>query len=614
MHAWPDAAARVAALNSQVQRRQVGPYVVQWNPARANSTMAKVDKKALAERPCFLCKCNRPDVQESIPILDGRWEVLVNPFPILDHHLTIACTAHTPQRMTLQDMADMMAISRMLPDYVVFYNGARCGASAPDHKHLQAGRGMVLSVPECICAVEIDETNLNEAIGDREVNVLVQNGKGYIIPRRAHRPACYHDGSCLVSPGSLDMTGLIITPREEDYLALTEEAITGILQECGIPRCRSCHFLGEDGPRVSVGIMEADKLHAQSHGDTFTLSHVAIGKSFHWQRFQNQTFYGRLRVIPDTASGQKIAVNDVNIEDYLLSVICSEMSGTSSLNLLKAHAVISRSWVLRMILHAQPKQQPQHGHIRWYDATAHTQYDVCADDHCQRYQGLGGVNPIVEQAIRETRGQVLMATDGSVCDARFSKCCGGRTELFSTCWQDVDYDYLQPVDCPYCDTRDANLLRQVLNGYDQETSDFHDWCVEYSQADLSELIEAKLHLGLGTITDIVPLKRGASGRICELRVDGDAGSIILGKELEIRKALSKTHLYSSWFDVKRKANGDFVFAGHGWGHGVGLCQIGAAVMADEGCDYRRILSHYYPTSRIADNYGLGAEKAQSIMI
>lgn len=608
MTAWPEAAQRIRDLQERVQRRQVGPYVVQFNPARAVSTMARVDKASLQERPCFLCAHNRPSVQEGLQVLGGRWEVLINPFPILERHLTIVCCQHTPQRLTRQDLSDMVALSRMLPDYTVFYNGARCGASAPDHKHLQAGKGAPVPLPMWGRAL-LNEEELWDAISrlpmeegreEPDFNLLVTNGRGYVIPRRQHRPQCYHDGTCLVSPGALDMAGLIITPREEDYRSLTEERITRILEECG----------GHTSPVVSVGIMEAPEVHYTQHREGFTLHGVTIGKEFHWQRLQDQSFRGRLRIVANPATGMQQAINDVAVEDYLLSVISSEMSSTSSLELLKAHAVISRSWVLRMKQRAVETSaasraaQPLHTegeHIRWYDTSAHDLFDVCADDHCQRYQGVAGVNPVVERAIRETTGEVLCDSNGALCDTRFSKCCGGRTERYSACWEDQDYDYLQPVDCPYCNTQDAHLLRQVLNTYDQETHDFHDWEVRYSQEELSRLAERKLHLGLGTILDLQPVERGASGRIIRLRVVGSERSLIVGKELEIRKLLSPTHLYSSAFDVERDG-ADFILCGHGWGHGAGLCQIGAAVMASEGYDYRQILAHYYPTSHIQNNY------------
>lgn len=616
MQVWPAAAERITQLATVVERKQVGPYLVQWNPARAVSTMAKVDKASLAKRPCFLCKANRPQEQEGISILEGRWEVLINPFPILERHLTIVSTAHEPQRLTRSDLEDMVRISEALPAYTLFYNGARCGASAPDHKHLQAGlapKEVPLFAEPANSPTElwlkICRLPKEEGREEPDFNLLMQAGRGWLIPRTKHRPECYHDGTCMVSPGALDMAGLIITAREEDFRSISEERISEILDECG-------------QPKVRVGILEAPEIKHTATEGGFMLQGVTIGKNFHWQRLQNQSFQGRLSIVDNPENGLKVAINTLPIEDYLLSVISSEMSGTSSLELLKAHAVISRSWVLRMIERAKScrsnaqdaanvgaaaSSDAENGAsitaegLRYYDSSAHTLYDVCADDHCQRYQGVGGLNPIVGDAISQTYGEVLVTPTREICDARFSKCCGGRTEKFSSCWDDTDYDYLQSAECPYCSTKDKALLAQVLNSYDLENADFHDWQVRYTQAELSEIVEQKLHLGLGTITQLKHLKRGASGRIITLRIVGENADAIVGKELEIRKALSKSHLYSSWFTVERSGT-DFILNGHGWGHGVGLCQIGAAVMANEGWDYRQILAHYYPGSQIAKNY------------
>lgn len=608
MQAWPAAAERINQLVTAVERKQEGPYLVQWNPARAVSTMAKVDMASLEKRPCFLCKENRPSEQEGISILENRWEVLINPFPILERHLTIVCTTHIPQLLTKQDFEDMVRISKALPDYIIFYNGSRCGASAPDHKHLQAGLAPkdlpIFSEPnyspeelwQQMCSLPKPEGG-----EEPDFNLLMQAGSGWIIPRTKHRPACYHDGTCMVSPGALDMAGLIITAREEDFRTITEEQICEILDECG-------------QPRVRVGIIEAPEIKHTYTSSGFMLRDVTIGKNFHWQRLQNQSFRGTLTIKKNPANGLKVAINTLPIEEYLLSVISSEMSGTSSLELLKAHAVISRSWVLRMKERAKEAQQqnmlisdvrelnrPDESVVRYYDSTSHNLYDVCADDHCQRYQGIGGVNPIVAEAIKQTWGEVLASASGEICDTRFSKCCGGRTERFSTCWEDHDYDYLQSVQCPYCNTKDTGLLRQVLNAYDQDTFDFHDWQVRYSQSELSDLVEQKLHLSLGTIHSLSPLERGDSGRIITIQITGANGSTIIGKELEIRKVFSPTHLYSSCFTIERDGT-DFILNGHGWGHGVGLCQIGAAMMAHEGMTYRQILAHYYTGSHVASNY------------
>ena len=356
---------------------------------------------------------------------------------------------------------------------------------------------------------------------------------------------------------------------------------------------------------------------------TFTLNDVTIGNGFHWERQQQQTFLGTLRLIVD--AGQIQAINELPVEDYLESVIASEMSATSSLEFLKAHAVISRSWLLYQMKNRKASPKPSKGGenacpnlykgdelIRWYDREDHALFDVCADDHCQRYQGISHeAASVAADAVRQTRGQVLMFND-ELCDTRFYKCCGGRTEEFQYCWEDTPKPYLQSVECHWCNTKDKDILRQVLNDYDQETVDFHDWTVEYTAEELTTLVNSKLKADLGDITDLIPLSRGKSGRIWRLQIVGTKRSIIIGKELEIRRALSPTHLYSSNFEVeKKKERGErrdergrlkFILRGHGWGHGVGLCQIGAAVMAHEGHRYQDILLHYYLGAEIKQAY------------
>lgn len=360
----------------------------------------------------------------------------------------------------------------------------------------------------------------------------------------------------------------------------------------------------------------------QSPDDSFSLKDVVIGVNFHWERKETQTFRGTLKLLAH--NGKIWAINELPVEDYLESVISSEMSATSSLPLLMAHAVISRSWLMsQMENKTRPNTQERHGNafIRWYDHTDHTLFNVCADDHCQRYQGITmETSPNVAEAIRRTRGEIL--TYGSeICDARFSKCCGGAMEEFQYCWADTPKPYLKAIGDTesetipdltieenarqwilsepesFCNTKDKRILSQVLNDYDQETTDFYRWHVSYQQAQLSELVNRKLGVDLGTITDLVPLKRGRSGRIYELKIVGSKQTIVVGKELEIRRALSESHLYSSAFVVD-KHDGVFDIQGAGWGHGVGLCQIGAAVMGDQGYSYDTILKHYYPGAQI----------------
>ena len=390
---------------------------------------------------------------------------------------------------------------------------------------------------------------------------------------------------------------------------------------------------GEDGSSrtatIHNGLIQYDgKAHTrlcfkpQSPDDSFSLMDVVIGVNFHWQRLETQTFRGSLRLLAD--GGKIWAINDLPVEDYLESVISSEMSAQSSLPLLMAHAVISRSWMMSQIDgNTAPNTQASHGDafIRWYDHTDHTLFDVCADDHCQRYQGITKeTSPNVAEAIRRTRGELLTYGD-EICDARFSKCCGGAMEEFQYCWDDTPKPYLKGIgDTPeetipdltveenarqwilsspksFCNTTDKRILSQVLNDYDQETTDFYRWRVSYTQEELSKLVEKKLGAGLGTITDMRPLKRGTSGRICELRITGTKKTIVVGKELEIRRALSESHLYSSAFVVEKQGD-TFTLIGAGWGHGVGLCQIGAAVMGDKGYAYDEILRHYYPGAEI----------------
>ena len=335
-------------------------------------------------------------------------------------------------------------------------------------------------------------------------------------------------------------------------------------------------------PVIRVGILHSDhepayRLNADG---IFTLCDVKIGIDFHWERLEEQTFRGELHFVKD-ADGIW-AVNELPLEQYLESVVSSEMRAEASLEFLKAHAVIARSWAL-----AAPK--------------GHTLFDVCADDHCQRYQGIGRItNENAVRAVRETAGQVLMY-QGEICDTRYSKCCGGRTEEFETCWEGSHKPYLESVECPYCDTHDTQVLHQVLNDYDLETHDFHDWEVTYTQDELSALVSRKLQMNIGEVTDLIPLKRGPSGRISDLEIVGTQGRVRVGRELAIRRALSESHLYSSAFDVEKRGD-TFVLHGHGWGHGVGLCQIGAAVMGAQGFTYDPILKRYYKDTEITRIY------------
>ena len=338
---------------------------------------------------------------------------------------------------------------------------------------------------------------------------------------------------------------------------------------------------------IRVGILTAPHIEFEQREHTFVLKNVRIGIGFHWDRHEDQEFAGTLE-IRDNADGTQTAINTIDLEDYLCSVISSEMNANSPMELLKAHAVISRSWAIRAM------QKPNH-----------EGYQVCADDHCQRYEGLRRMNERAVEAVRATEGQVL-TYNKEICDCRYFKCCGGRTEIWRTCWEDIDVPYIQSVTCDYCKSPSPKILRLVLNDYDQETKDFRDWEVTYTQEELSDIIRTKSGIDFGDIIDLIPLHRGASGRIDSLKIVGTKHTEIIGKELKIRLWLSRTCLYSSWFDVKKsqitnhksQISNQFTLVGHGWGHGAGLCQIGAAVMASEGYTYEEILQYYYPGTQL----------------
>jgi stage II sporulation protein D len=387
---------------------------------------------------------------------------------------------------------------------------------------------------------------------------------------------------------------------------------------------RNGHNMIESGTPVSLAPFDVQE-------SSFTLHAVTIGVDFHWQRSEDQVFKGSLIFIIE--NDKITAVNVLSVEDYLISVISSEMRATSSEEFLKAHAVVSRSWLLAQIEKSRKIKaggktydaftRTENEIVRWYDREDHQNYDVCADDHCQRYQGITRASsPAVVNVIKDTCGEVL-TYEGSICDARYYKCCGGMTELFENTWEPVNQPYLQGIiDNPvppagyntelsgednaekwilgrpeaFCNTSDHEVLSQVLNDYDQETNDFFRWNVTYTQEELSDLVKMRTGIDFGTITDLMPLERGASGRITRLKIVGTLKIMIIGKELEIRKSLSKSHLYSSCFFVEKLGNQDgirFVLHGAGWGHGVGLCQIGAAMMGAKGYSYRQILMHYF---------------------
>lgn len=755
---WEDARHRFRDLKHVEVRQLSDQLKVQFNPARIVSTGAKIDKHTLGERPCFLCERNRPKEQMTKQI-DDHFQLLVNPFPILPIHFTIPATKHQPQSI-YRHYGEMHRLLSLHSELMVFYNGPKCGASAPDHLHFQAGTSGVLPLQTNWQRLSRNLTDVISLTDEEKISVLrdflvpafviISKSEdsdeelfhrlyrsmpmrgdesepmmniiawrkddefiSVVIPREKHRPDAYFaegEAQMMVSPGALDMAGLIITPREEDFSKINLDKATALLRECGISAekmeaivsnlkasAATAHEhplqqLAGKGkqPNVNVGIVSGQKIHfslnkpylakgemvtgeqevafseggilwngnqyssltfhPQSADASFSLSDVTIGVNFHWERKETQTFLGTLHFVVE--SDKICAINELPVERYLESVISSEMSATSSLELLKAHAVISRSWLLAQM--KKRREVAESGNnffsfvkkddrlIRWYDREDHTIFDVCADDHCQRYQGITKeTSPHVAEAIRQTKGQILMDGD-DICDARFSKCCGGVTEEFQYCWEDTPKNYLSnvrdiiqgvksagtaaPAPLPslqdeaaadawirsnppaFCNNTDKKILSQVLNDYDQETADFYRWKVTLTQEKLKQLLDEKLKMNFGDILDLQAEERGKSGRISKLRIVGTEKTFVIGKELEIRRALSDTHLYSSAFVVDRCDIDEkgvpqrFDIIGAGWGHGVGLCQIGAAVMGEEGFDYDAILLHYYQGAEIKKVY------------
>ena len=520
----------------------------------------------------------------------------------------------------------------------------------------------------------LDAADIPEGDIEPRINLFswwtADNYRTIVYFRRCHRSHHYFSQGpdhLTMSPGCADMAGIFIVPVEEEYHKITPTLLSEMIEEITISKDEQSLMISRlmrTQPQLAVGIMAADTIEVQLDGGpvrqavlkdgmieyegllheelyfkacpsasifarpSFTLNDVTIGVDFHWERKENQTFAGDLKIIVD---GNKLrAINVIGVEDYLLSVISSEMSASASEEFLKAHAVISRSWVMARMEQKTDAEIPHEAfnlprlvtwlyqtrdvavhtgdeYVKWYDHDDHKLFDVCADDHCQRYQGLTrATGETVRRVIDSTWGQVLMHGD-ELCDARFSKCCGGKMEKFSTCWQDKDYTYLQPLsDSPchnpegecFCNTQDKEILGQVLNNYDQETTDFYQWTEVLDPRKTGSLIERKFGVMTGPVKALEPLQRGESGRICLLRIVGELKTITVGKELEIRRILSETHLKSSAFEVEYEQGGNIILHGRGWGHGVGLCQIGAAVMASRGYTYRQILQHYYPGSEI----------------
>ena len=463
-----------------------------------------------------------------------------------------------------------------------------------------------------------------EAVSEYRIMVVLRSEL-----RSHHYYAQAPEEHLTISPGAAEMAGVFVAPCEEDFDKARPEQLEEMLSEVSVSEEDERMIdsrLTRKQPLIEVGILSAPEIEFEIISDgagpqrvsvkdgrinyngvlydelifdsvtrstlfaepSFILRNVPIGIDFHWQRCQHQKFAGSLKFIAE--GGRVTAINKVGLEDYLLSVISSEMRASASPEFLKAHAVISRSWTLARM---RDRRNPSEAE----SAVPHERYDVCADDHCQRYQGLTlAVGSAVRDAIDQTWGQTLRY-GGRICDTRFSKCCGGRTELFSTCWEDRDYPYLQSVEDPYCDCHDKEVLSQVLNDYDLETTDFHDWEQVYDRDALSGLVKQRTGIDFGRIEALEPLERGASGRIKYLRIRGSLRTEVIGKELAIRRALSPSHLKSSAFEVITEGD-TITLRGRGWGHGVGLCQIGAAVMATKGFNYKQILEYYYKGATI----------------
>lgn len=726
---------------------------VQFNPRRIISSAARVDKESIEKRACFLCQENRDSVQNNV-WFGKEYEILCNPFPIFREHFTIAHGQHVPQVIE-PEFLHFLDLSRELLDLVVFYNAPACGASAPDHMHFQAGsRGLmpiddeievlkqkygkslirnsdlnVMAVEDGLRKFLVLESNSMEKLKKvfsaafhfiRElqgqepmINMLSYYRKQWqiiLFPRGKHRPWQYFEEgekNIVLSPASVDLGGMLITPMEKDFKKINRDDIQDIFKQVSFSTLHfnklvkhmeselqsSPDYTEPESavPQIEVGILAGESINfvlegafkesasnevwegageakfskgrmelfregtsagtrsivilepVDQAGGSFVIHDVVIGIGFHWEQKEDQEFRGALKLM---VSGDRLqVVNLVSVEEYLISVISSEMRGDSSPALLKAHTIISRSWLLAQIEKQDSLEKAGESYelihrsedelIRWYDREDHDSYHVCADDHCQRYQGITRAhNPEVVKAVNETAGLVLVYGD-HICDARFSKCCGGVVEEFQNCWEPVPHPYLQRVDDnpsekpvnkadlkiesnavyfiqsnpdAFCNTRDEKLLRQVLNDYDQTTREFFRWKVEFSQEELATLIHRKSGIDFGKIIDLQPVERGESGRLVKLKILGEKQTLTIGKELEIRRWLSESHLFSSAFTVEKHQltdgiPGRFVLQGAGWGHGVGLCQIGAAVMASKGYSHQEILEHYFIEAKLDKRYG-----------
>lgn len=753
------------------------PVFLQFNPSREVNVLADPAPAAVRQRPCFLCEANLPPEERGVDLGHGLMAFL-NPFPIFYPHPTLVHREHRPQAIAGFVGPLLELAGRFAGSWTLLYNGPRCGASAPDHLHFQAfprfvtpletdlyhvrrksaqavfrdplpplrgadcytlrayGRTVVVleaasakvlasafealagALPRPPAAADAwapDEPPVNLA-------AWAEPGAGLVLcvfPRTRHRPDCYDQpvdaGGRLVSPGLIDLAGVVVTPRRHDFETLTAPEIGSIFRQVcppvediralvaaaaresvpvpaervppetkrlpiaptlppvepelrvGLAEGREALSIRLDGrwklggetvPAGAWGVAPADgRLRLESRDglrrempppaflepvgpeSRFLLEKVAVGLDFHWEFREDLIFEGALEILE--RDGRLTAVNRVPLERYLESVIASEMHPDAPEAFLEAHAVISRSWVLAQLLGRaegegfDPAALPplDFRRWRWTDRQRHGDFDVCNDDHCQRYQGVLRIsNPAASAAIRRTRGLVVRDTH-SVVDTRFSKCCGGVSEVFRSAWGDVSLPGLVPVrdDWPgeaavpdlttedaarrwietapdaCCNTRDEAVLRRILPGFDRATTDFYRWETTVPRGELDEIIRLKSGWDPGRLRGIVPLQRGASGRLVSVLLRGDTGDLVVGKELEIRRVLSRSHLFSSAFVVKPEgddggAPAAFRFRGAGWGHGVGLCQIGAAVMACRGADAATILARYFPGTHVERIY------------
>ena len=750
---WPLMREGYAALR-EIETRNItiarSNLVIQHNPRRIISTAARVDRDSIEARRCFLCAASLPPEEKGIAY-ESDMIILCNPFPILDNHLSIVHRRHIAQQIE-GNVEILLRLARDLsPAYFVLYNGPECGASAPDHLHFQAcsrtllpveddlrrsiseskndaisGDGAAVFMPNetgrsviVFRSAEIsrlarliygalDELSKETAKAEPMVNIICTHEEGewrvFLFPRARHRPSYYfaEDGERLtVSPGAIDMAGVIVVPRREDFARIDASHIEQIFSEVSLSKEKVDKVIenlmikhqseppAQKEPLIRVGLVTGVRaarvtLHGRftdangvsfTEGDytataengaisldgdkqirarslslspvkfddcRFTVHDVVIGIDFHWERKESQSFQGTLEL--RASEEGLIVVNELPLEAYLISVISSEMSAYCPVELLRAHAIVARGWLLAQLQGTQNKtgdiaqrasRSTQEEIIRWYDRENHAEFDVCADDHCQRYQGISkAFSQAAFDAVSDTRGKVLMS-EGEICDTRYAKSCGGRTEIYSAAWENMDVPYLSSIydgeDDPdgyilplsvesnaeawiasspeaYCNAASSELLSRILTSFDQETQNFYRWEVDYSGDELSEIIEARLGRDLGRIVALEPIERGHSGRIIRLRITGEKESFIIGKELEIRRTLARSHLYSSAFVVRSEQNPATGFIervrliGAGWGHGVGLCQIGAAVMADIGHSHEEILAHYFRNTRLSALY------------